>query len=102
GSFAFPMICTFALVVIMVLGNGRTGLISMATRSWAATGYARWSAGVGGLGASPISSGSAPAVVAAAASRPSRACGARAWGDGGGNQRVSRDEGRVSRGNSNQ
>src|SRR5262249_56803224 len=92
------MICTFALVVIMVLGNGRTGLISMATRSWAATGYARWSVGMGGLAASPISSASARAMLATASTRASRSCGARAWQDGGGNPGMLRDESRAHRG----
>src|SRR5207249_6076334 len=83
GSFVFPMICTFALVAIVASGNGRTGRISMGTRSWAETGCARWWARMGGLAGSTISSASARAMPATASIRVSRWCGARAWQDAG-------------------
>src|SRR5262245_64307498 len=87
------MICTFALVVIMVLGNGSIGLISMVTRSWAATGCARWSEEMGCLADSKILSASARATRAKVSTRASRWGGARAWQDGGADRM--RDEGRV-------
>jgi hypothetical protein len=59
--------------------NGRTGLISMAIRSWAATACARWWAEMVGLADSTISSASAPVTHATASTCVSRWCGARAW-----------------------
>ena len=83
GSFAFPMICTFVLVVIAASGNGLTGLILMAIRSWPVTGCGRWSEGMDALAGSTISSPSAPAMPATASTRDSPSCDARVWRDGG-------------------
>src|SRR5262249_14937778 len=77
------MICTFALDAIVASGNGRTGPISMVTRSWAVTGCARWWAGTDDLAGSTISSVSARAMPAIASMRVSRWCGAPVWQDGG-------------------
>ena len=76
GSFAFPMICTCALVVIVASGNGRTGLTLMAIRSWAATGCGALVGGdgrFGGLNDLVSISPSGPSVGSASAPRPVRA-----------------------------
>src|SRR4029434_6595221 len=77
------MTCICVLVGIVASGNGRTGLISMATRSWRATGCARWWVEMDGLADLTILSASARPMPATASTRASRWCDARAWQDGG-------------------